>query len=150
MKTNIDRFLAHQRKYFRGSYEQFAAFGGPCVYFHRECLRAGQEAFLGHRHVEMLYATLTAWGMHRMGDSQTTKTKLTDWETFHDSLIARAPQLQQFMPCCLLQMSDTAYSDAVLLLRPYFKTLQLSVSHATIVVNSKALHHLFPRLHTPR
>jgi hypothetical protein len=144
MKSNIYRFIADQKRYFSGSYEQFAAFGGPCLYFHRECLRAGQEAFLSKRHVEMFYATLAAGGMHRMGDAEITKTKLTDWEKFYDSLIAQAPQLQQFKRCSLLQMSETEYSHAVSLLRPYYNALDLSVSDATIVVNSKALHHLFP------
>jgi len=28
-------------------------------------------------------ATLTAWGMHRMGNAETTKTKLTDWDSYY-------------------------------------------------------------------
>ena len=79
---NSDRFLAKQQAYFSGSYKCLCEFGGPCVYFHHECLRAGHEAFLSERHVEMLYATLTAWGMHRMGDAEKTKTKLTEWRVF--------------------------------------------------------------------
>src|SRR5271168_3800132 len=67
MRTNIDRFLADQKRYFSGSHDQFLAFGGPWVYFHEQCLLAGAEKFLSLRHIEMLYATLTAWGMHRMG-----------------------------------------------------------------------------------
>jgi hypothetical protein len=40
---NSEQFLAQQKTYFATSYKQFCAFGGPCVYFHRECLRAGKE-----------------------------------------------------------------------------------------------------------
>jgi len=144
MTTNVDKFIADQTRYFSGSYEQFAAFGGPCVYFHNECLRAGQEAFLSKRHIEMLYATLTAWGMHRMGNSETTKTKLTDWERFHGSLINHAAQLQKFKGHRLLDTSEAEYSDAVLRVQSCYNALDLSVSDATIVANSKALHHLFP------
>jgi hypothetical protein len=68
---NTATFLENPNRYFDGSYEQFVVFGGPCVYFHEQCLRAGADNFLSHRHVEMLYATLTAWGMHRMGDAKT-------------------------------------------------------------------------------
>ena len=89
-QSNIERFITNQERYFSGSYEQFLAFGGPSVYFHVECLRAGQTDFLSKRHIEMLYATLAAWGMHRMGDLETTKTKLTNWERFYGSLVARA------------------------------------------------------------
>ena len=70
---------------FEGAYDQFEKFGGPCVYFHKECIRAGKEEMLSLRHIEMLYATLTAWGMHRMGDSEKTKTRLTSWERFSRS-----------------------------------------------------------------
>ncbi len=82
---NTAKFLAEQRQYFEKSYEEFRFFGGPSVYFHEQCLRAASDAFLSVRHVEMLYATLAAWGMHRMGDPDATKTKLTDWDEFHDS-----------------------------------------------------------------
>lgn len=57
---NSGDFLAKQQIYFSSSYDQFCAFGGPCAHFHRECIKAGETDFLGDRHVEMLYATLTA------------------------------------------------------------------------------------------
>jgi len=146
---NAERFLADQKHYFVGSYDQFAAFGGPCVYFHRECMRAGSQAFLSQRHIEMLYATLTAWGMHRMGNAKTTKTKLTDWERFQGSVMVSEAALRTFRACSMLGMSEPEYSDAVSNLRHCYQTLDLSVSDATIVVNSKALHHLFPEFVPP-
>jgi len=92
----------------------------------------------------MLYATLTAWGMHRMGDAETTKTKLTDWERFQASIVATAPALTEFRGCKLLEMSENQYSEAVSRLRACYQALDLSMSGATIVVNSKALYHLLP------
>ena len=74
------RFLESEQ-HFRGSYERFVKFGGPCVYFHHACLREATAAFLSERHIELLYATLTAWGMHRMGPGG---AKLTEWERFSD------------------------------------------------------------------
>lgn len=146
---NAEPFIADQHKYFSGSYEQFALFGGPCVYFHQECLRAGRDAFLSLRHIEMLYATLTAWGMHRMGDAEATKTKLTEWDQFHASISAQSSGLEQFRPCNFLRMSEAEYSGAILRLWRHYRALTLSVSDATIVVNSKALHHLFPEFLPP-
>ncbi|MFZ3216376.1 MAG: hypothetical protein WA192_09990 [Candidatus Acidiferrales bacterium] len=141
---NSAMFLGGQSTYFSGSYDQFREFGGPCVYFHLECLRAGREGFLSHRHIEMLYATLTAWGMHRMGGTETTKTKLVKWEHFQNSLAAAAPVLAEFRACNQLGMSETEYSEAILRLRAPYESLKLSESDATIVVNSKALYHLLP------
>lgn len=146
---NTPTFLADQVRHFSDSYGQFVAFGGPCVYFHLECLRAGREAFLSDRHVEMLYATLTAWGLHRMGDVDTTKTKLKDWMLFRDSLLANASTLQRFLSYDLLQMSEAAYSQVVCELRSCYESLDLSVAESTVVVNSKALHHMLPELIPP-
>jgi hypothetical protein len=147
--VNTTRFLADPRIYFSHSYEQFCAFGGPCVYFHLECLRAGRENFLSQRHIEMLYATLTAWGMHRMGDADNTKTKLADWDRFRLSLARTAPSIAEFRQRNLLEMSETEYTEAVLGLRACYETLELSESSATVVVNSKALFHLLPDLIPP-
>jgi hypothetical protein len=142
-------FLSDPQRYLAGSYEGFVSFGGPCVYFHNECLRAGTEAFLSKRHIEMLYATLTAWGMHRMGNPEATKTKLTDWDCFHDSIVTQDSALQEFRRHRMLEMSEAEYSAAVLALKPYYCALELSVSAATVVVNSKALFHIFPEFIPP-
>lgn len=146
---NTPTFLAEQKQFFTDSYEQFEAFGGPCVYFHLECLRAGRDAFLSERHLEMLYATLTAWGLHRMGDTEITKTKLQGWKRFQDSFLAHADGLRQFLGYSLLQMSEDEYSEAVVQMRSCYKSLDLSMSNSTIVVNSKALFHLFPEFIPP-
>jgi hypothetical protein len=84
-----------------------------------------------------------------MGDAETTKTKLTEWRQFHGSIFAQSSGLEQFRACSFLNMSETDYSDAVLQLRPYYQALELSVSEATIVVNSKAFYHLFPEFVPP-
>jgi hypothetical protein len=145
---NTAAFLRNPEIYFAGSYGQFAQFGGPCTYFHNECLRAGRESFLSQRHVEMLYATLASWGMHRMGD-ETTKAKLTEWQTFSASLVDQASGLRQLLECDLLTMTEFDYSRTVRLLRPFYERLELSISDATVVVNSKAFHHLFPAFIPP-
>jgi hypothetical protein len=146
---NSNRFIEEQERFISGSYEQFLVFGGPCVYFHNECLKAQRQDFLSLRHIEMLYATLTAWGMHRMGDSETTKTKLTDWPVFSDSFFRNSQVLKQYLPLKLKDMDYNSYISAIESLKPIYFDLKLSVSEATIVVNSKALHHLFPELIPP-
>ena len=141
---NTRSFLAGQKKYFETSYQQFEAFGGPCVYFHQECLRAAAAAFLSVRHIETLYATLAAWGMHRMGGVDRTKTKLTDWKRFYGSIIGNAEHFEPFRGRTMLNTPENEYLDDVVRLRPIYETLDLTVSDATVVVNSKALHHILP------
>ena len=140
---NSARFLAGQREYFEGSYKGFKSFGGPSVYFHQQCLRAAENEFLSSRHIEMLYATLVAWGMHRMGDPKVTKTKLTDWDEFRRSIVEQRAALEPFRGCRMLGVSEGDYSDAVAAMKPHYRTLTLSTSAATLVVNSKALFHMF-------
>ncbi len=146
---NQERFLADQQRYFTQSYEGFLTFGGPSVYFHNECLKAGNAAFLADRHIEMLYATLTSWGMHRMGDPTTTKTKLADWPSFRDSIANQRKVLLRFRQHRMAVMSELEYSDAVTALKSCYFALSLSLSKATVVVNSKALFHLLPGLIPP-
>jgi hypothetical protein len=147
---NSEALLSGQSTYFAGAYERFLAFGGPCVYFHRECLHAREAGFLSERHLEMLYATLTAWGMHRMGDAERTKTKLSDWEDFRESLLLGASLLEPVRATTMRGSTEREYADAISELWPCYKLLRLSISEATIVANSKALYHLLPDLVPPR
>jgi len=146
---NTEAFPTLPQQYFADSYEQFERFGGPCVYFHRECLNAGQKEFLSARHLEMLYATLTAWGCHRMGDSSRTKTKLTAWKIFHDSIRNQADELRQFLGCKMLELSEDEYANSVGRLRSCYKDLKVTEAGSTVVANSKTLHHLFPEFIPP-
>jgi len=143
---NTANFLAAHPTYFEGSYEGFCGFGGPCVYFHQECLRARQEGWFSTRHVEMLYATLTAWGMHRMGEG---KTKLNGWLAFRDSLVATESLLRPFQRLTMAELTEQEYANALQSLWPAYSMLKLGVSDATVVINSKALFHILPHLIPP-
>lgn len=102
--------------------------------------------FLSLRHIEMLYATLTAWGMHRMGDKG---AKLVSWKQFAESVRNNGEALSHFRGLRMLQMSDAEYSGALRKLQSVYRSLDLTESSATVVVNSKALYHLLPELVPP-
>ena len=146
---NSEAFLSGQATYFAGAYERFLSFGGPCVYFHQECLRARDASFLSERHLEMLYATLTAWGMHRMGDAEKTKAKLAEWGEFRDSLLRGGSLLGPALTAKMRGSTEREYAEAISALWPCYRMLRLSVSEATVVANSKALFHLLPDLVPP-
>lgn len=82
-----------------------------------------------------------------MGDSETTKTKLTN--VFSASLRANAKELERFRALDLLALSESDYEEALASLSDCYRALKLSISDATIVANSKALFHLLPRLIPP-
>jgi hypothetical protein len=46
-------------------------------------------------------------------------------------------------------VSENEYSKMILGLQPLYQALDVSESGATVVANSKALHHLLPRLVPP-
>ena len=46
------------------------SFEGPSLYFSMEALKSCRKDFFGERHIEMVYATLVAWGMHRTGKGE--------------------------------------------------------------------------------
>ncbi|MGH6869443.1 MAG: hypothetical protein ACREDA_11370, partial [Methylocella sp.] len=48
------------------SYYRSEIFGGPSLYFHLKSLEAARAQAL-QAFTEYVYATLAAWGMHRMG-----------------------------------------------------------------------------------
>jgi hypothetical protein len=65
----------------------------------------------------MLYATLTARGMHRMGDSDKAKTRLMDWPTFRASFASQTEGLQQFKGLRMSEISESQHSASVLQLQ---------------------------------
>ena len=145
--NNSARFLESPEQYFNGSYERFVKFGGPCVYFHHACLREATAAFLSERHIELLYATLTAWGMHRMGPHG---AKLTEWKRFSDSIQRSGSVLRDLRRYRMLKLSVDDYSEVVeAQIKPVYYALDLTESNATVVANAKALHHLVSDLIPP-
>lgn len=144
IQANIESLVERQKHYIDSSYKQFLDFGGPCVYFHAECLAEGRRNFLSPRHIEMLYATLTAWGMHRMGDSERTKTKLTDWERFSGSIHRNRSSILLHRDKSMLRMSPDQYERSLHELKQLYFDLDLTMSDSTLVVNSKAMFHLWP------
>jgi hypothetical protein len=57
--------------YYEKSLTVLDNFGGPSVYFHVQAIKQQEMGFMSDRHIEMIYATLASWGMHRMGDTRT-------------------------------------------------------------------------------
>ena len=127
-------------------------FVGPSVCFHNKTLAirrkygTARETIKSDDFFDYLYATLTAWGMHRMGPGN---TKLVDIEELKSSVRSQADSIQKYEN---LTITDIAKADVLHVaanLWNILSQLKVSVASVQIVANSKALHHLLPSLVPP-
>jgi hypothetical protein len=122
-----------------------ADFGGPSIYFHQQALLEKNTNFLSDRHIEMTYATLSSWGMHRMG---ATKTKMTEFSQFRSAILDLRPQLEELKFARLEDFSSEPKELLDHISKLCFK-LKVSISDSKIVGNSKALAHILPNIVPP-
>ncbi len=127
-------------------------FTGPSWYFHWKTLRRRAE----HKTIaalledgvffDMLYATLTAWGLHRMGPGN---TKLRDLDDIRESVREAAAALDQLAGVNIAEVGESRASGITDAVWSVLTRLRVSVAAVKIVANSKALHHLLPALVPP-
>jgi hypothetical protein len=141
-------------------FEAEALFTGPSVYFHlktRRLLNERRSITDCHERalascleddyfLESLYATLTSWGLHRMGPM---KAKLVGFDDFKRALRNRRDaicKLTRYRIGALHQNEVGAITQEVWKL---VEGLEIGLSEAKIVRGTKALHHLLPELVPP-
>ncbi len=149
MNRNEQELIQGFPKYYWESLKVLKEFGGPSVYFHVQCIKEQQSNFLSARHIELIYATLASWGMHRMGDPKTTKTKLHEYNDFKDSILRSRDKLKSFVENNFYDMEYSDYIATIENLKGIYQGLKVSISDSTIVANSKALAHILPNLIPP-
>lgn len=120
-------------------------FGGPSIYFHQQALIECNNNFLSDRHLEMIYATLSSWGMHRMGKTQ---TKMVDFDVFKKSTERFKNDLID-LRLLALENFNSEPTELLNRIQEICFGLNVSVSKSKIVGNSKALAHILPNLVPP-
>jgi hypothetical protein len=137
--------------YIRGfnSKKHDRRFTGPSVYFHQETMKrrrqlSASRALSDKRFLELLYATLCSWGMHRMGRGP---TKLVDFGAFKRSIAEIKPDV------VVLQRTriDATHLDPSIpkTLLSMIRKLKVGEARKKIVFGSKTLHHILPELVPP-
>lgn len=126
---------------------------GPSVYFHLKTiarlkelgrpLEAAKDPYFR----ELLYATLVAWGMHRMGEKR--GAKMPDFKTFSDSLIDSSQGIESLSNYTIYSISSEDIPEIVDKLWRLIDELKGSTTTTKLVANSKILHHLLPNLVPP-
>lgn len=147
--SNSDDLITNLRHFYKRSLEVLKDFGGPSIYFHIQAIKEQEADFLSDRHIEMTYATLASWGMHKMGDPDVTKAKLVNYQDFKNSILNNRDQFKVISGLRMDSCSQDEYSNYMNQLEKIYYHLKVSISEATIVANSKTLAHILPNLIPP-
>lgn len=127
-------------------------FTGPSVYFYRKtvALRAKHtsavSALSDNEFFDGLYATLTAWGMHRMGPSN---AKLAELPEIKASFQRQAERIRRIEGEDISSVTEARLPTLIDELWAVMSGLRVGVGETRIVANSKALHLLLPSLMAP-
>lgn len=134
------------------AFEKANKWPGPNLYFHRKTIAISRGSL--HKadllddplFFDMLYATLAAWGMHRLGDN---KTKLLELNQIRESFAKQAEAIGQVESRSLAGMPGEDVEEVGTRIWEILAGLRVGIGSIKIVANTKALHHLLPNLVPP-
>jgi len=138
--------------YYVQAFNERGLFTGPSLYFHLKTLETlhkysrPSEALGDESFFDYLYATLTAWGLHRMGP---VAAKLVNLEEMKKSFRSQEQGLHDLEFLRITDISERSVTSIVSKLWVILHGLKVSISRTKIVANSKALHHVLPDLMPP-
>ena len=157
-KATIDRIqervedLCSSFDIYIGEFDKASIFSGPSLYFHfrtierlKNCVSIS-SALDDDLFFEYLYATLTAWGLHRMGPGG---AKLADFDVFIKSIRDQKIQIGNLEGRALFKLSEEDLNNITDILWQILNNIRASASATKLVANSKALHHILPNLVPP-
>jgi len=120
------------------------SFGGPSVFFHLDAIKlCRSDKFLSEDHIKSIYAGLCAWGMHRMGD---TDTKLVEYDKFLLSILEERACFERFRNVKINCLSYNEFRDILDDLTTLVFSPSISVSSVKLVANTKTIAHILPDL----
>jgi len=132
--------ILSQADEYHTKYYASETFSGPSLHFHQRALEVEYANWTDK--VELIYAVLASWGMHRMGTNGPKMQSFASFEKSIDAVRLDLEKLQQAIPQNL-SLYDWQKLERV------FKEIKAMASGTTIVGNSKVLAHLIPNLVAP-
>ena len=93
-------------------------------------------------HVELVYATLASWGMHRMGKGG---SKMVGFQVFRDSIERIKDKILKAQHYTVQHMSPSQWS----VLKEIFRGIKVMATDTSLVGNSKVMHHMMPDIVPP-
>jgi hypothetical protein len=137
---NVQSLLENADRYY-AAYHRTEIFGGPSLYFHRRAL-ATKGSPASPQHLEYVYATLSSWGMHRMGPGGSKMRAFHEFRASVEPLEEKIIRAQGFAPA---EMNEGAWG----ILKEIFCALKIMASGTSLVGNSKVMHHMLPNIVPP-
>ncbi len=136
-----EELINNMEKYHKFFYER-NVFRGPSYHFHKRALESE-----GDEKIEMVYAVLVSWGMHRMGPNG---AKMKDYDEFHKSMKHLVTQIEHIKKIVSQKgtVQQTFYDISDDLQRIY-NNVDVMESDVKIVGNSKVLAHYLPEILSP-
>jgi len=124
---------------------------GPCIHFHRKTIslweahiKNGNSTYKNiledDEYPEAIFATLTAWGMNRLGGGP----KLKDYPDFKNNLLSIADYLEEIRNYNILEIDQIKNT-----IEDIFSKLDPSENERNLIAKSKTLHHLNPEIFPP-
>ena len=147
------RQLCEHFERYADIFEKEVLFTGPSLYFHKKTLLIRREhggsvagCVADADFMDSLYATLTSWGMHRMGPGN---AKLVEHSAFLESF-----RREQDVLCSLerFRIDEVGEADLPSVTETLWRSisaLRIGIGESKIVAGTKALHHLLPDLVPP-
>lgn len=139
-QNKVRDILANAEKYHQAYYKA-ETFRGPSLYFHQRAIETRQSP-TSLIHLEYVYATLSAWGMHRMGKGG---SKMQSFDTFRRSVEQIQDALSEAQQFDFREMNNQKW----LLLEQIFRGINVMASGTSLVGNSKVMHHMLPNIVPP-
>lgn len=154
MKERVERAIKRFDNFdnYVEEFNQGNLFTGPSNYFHKKTLdilrKHGQlhEALHDDKFFDYLYATLTAWGLHRMGRGS---AKLAELEVLKRSFRNQEKEICDLQSLRITDLNASILGSVTSSLWKILDNLKVDVGKTKIVANSKALHHILPDLMPP-
>ncbi len=151
MERRVNDLIAGFDQYVQ-AFNDGNPFSGPSIYFHHKTLAILRQhstpcsALHSDEFLDYLYATLTSWGMHRMGPGG---AKLADMSQIKDSFVHQEASIREVQSLSLCTISSAHVSRVTSRVWSILDSLRVGTSGTKLVANSKALHHLLPALVPP-
>jgi hypothetical protein len=149
--SRVDRLCRRFSEYV-AAFDRAQLFTGPSLYFHFRTLERLQQhdrassALQDDLFFEYLYATLSAWGLHRMGPGA---AKLVDFPRLTQSIRNQQATIAKLERHKITELREDNVGYVTDLLWQVLGSIHVSESQTRLVANSKALHHILPQLMPP-
>jgi hypothetical protein len=151
MEARVDELIDRVEECL-SAFDEAKVFTGPSVYFHVETVRQRRShasvrtAMVDESLLVSIYATLTSWGMHRMGPGG---AKLVAFDVFAGSIRQQEDRLLLLEALRLEHVSAAEVIEVGGALWEAVQAISVSATESRLVAGTKALHHLLPDLLPP-